>query len=342
MKKIKFIFLATFLVGLFSCKQDAVPNEEAKDSAIVSNTYLNISPQKEDMLDYKNLRLYVVEGTAKFYEKNKTLSGLKTLSEAMEMPRFFITEKKPYGRFEDSGAVNALTIQNKTQDTIFLMAGDVVQGGNQDRLLAEDMIVLPESIRDIPVFCVEKGRWRYKQSEGEEDEAAKKKRKMFAFSGYYNVASADLRRTAIITKNQNKVWAKVGELTSLNNAESETKTYTNLENSEEFTRNRNEYLAFFKDKFETNKKAIGVMAVSGGKVMAVDIFNNNELFSKQINSLLHSYIIDAITKGEKVIVSEASMQRKIKSLEKDFIKEIEKNTKQSFKYEGQLVHYTKF
>lgn len=43
----------------------------------------------------------------------------------------------------DDRTYNTLTVQNKSQDTIFLMSGDVVTGGNQDRVIAQDGAVMP-------------------------------------------------------------------------------------------------------------------------------------------------------------------------------------------------------
>ena len=107
-----------------------------------------------------------------------------------------LQRKKPYGRFEDSGAVNSLTVQNKSQDTVFIMSGDVVQGGRQDRVIAMDMVVPPRTITDIPVFCVEQNRWSYMENDQMiDDHQAQQNKKIYAFTGYYNVASNDLRKT---------------------------------------------------------------------------------------------------------------------------------------------------
>ena len=154
-----------------------------------------------------DFRLVPIIASSEWIAEQENLAQYKVLNEALELERFRITEKKPYGRFDDAGAVNTLTVQNKTDETIFLMAGEVVQGGNQDRVLAENVIIPPASIQDISVFCVEKGRWTY---EGDHaiNEADKK---VFAFRGYYNVAPGAIRKSAS-AGNQSSVWENVAQI----------------------------------------------------------------------------------------------------------------------------------
>ncbi len=52
--------------------------------------------------------------------------------------------------------MNKLFVENNSQDTIILLAGEVVKGGKQDRTLATDLILPPgKGKKDINVFCVE-------------------------------------------------------------------------------------------------------------------------------------------------------------------------------------------
>ena len=51
-------------------------------------------------------------------------------------------------------------------DEIFLQAGDIVKGGQQDRVLRYDLIVSAKSGKiPVEVFCVEAGRWTRRGSE---------------------------------------------------------------------------------------------------------------------------------------------------------------------------------
>jgi hypothetical protein len=82
----------------------------------------------------------------------------------------------------NGGEVNTLYLTNKSNKPLYLMAGEVVLGGQQDRCIGNDALV-KAGTRKLPitVFCVEHGRWT-----GEAH---------FAQSAL-TVASADIRASA--------------------------------------------------------------------------------------------------------------------------------------------------
>src|SRR5213592_4751072 len=60
-----------------------------------------------------------------------------------------------------SGAsVNQLVLINRSKRPLLLLAGELVSGGKQDRVIGKDRIV-PVGAPPLPldVFCVEHGRW---------------------------------------------------------------------------------------------------------------------------------------------------------------------------------------
>ena len=328
-----------------SCANEKKDNPTAKNetnSPQVESTF-EIDLTKNEELDFEKIRIYPIIASEAHIAEHTQLANFKNLKEAMDIQGFRITEKKPYGRFDDAGAVNSLTVQNKSQDTVYLMAGDVVKGGNQDRVLAQDMVLPPRTLASIEVFCVEQNRWHYRDAgEQEETEKQKKDRKVFAFSGYYNVVSNNIRRTVKYEKNQNSVWAAVGDLTMNNKASSSTGTYTALEDSKDYTVERNKYLAFFEDKMNDVDNVIGMVVVSGDEVLGTDIFNHPNLFKKQYKVLLHSYVTDAVTNGEKVKISDRVMESKASTIVRNFQRRLpgakENNTK--FKYDGKVIHFS--
>ena len=288
------------------------------------------------------MRIYPIVASSEHIAEHAELANLKNLKEAMDIKGFRIMEKKPYGRRTDIGAVNSLTVQNKSTDDIYLMTGDVVKGGNQDRVLAQDMILPPRTLRDINVFCVEQGRWQY-QGDGNEElnEAEKKAKRVYAFSGYYNVVSNDIRKTVKHQKNQNEVWKAVGELTATNKASTATGTYAALENSKDYTNERDRYIDYFTDKFDRTTNVIGMVVVSGKEVLGADIFNHPELFKKQYKVLLHAYVTDAITNGKEVAISDHRMETYAKKLKRNYTKDLgEKEADVKFVHNGKIVHFS--
>src|SRR5215203_3527698 len=80
-------------------------------------------------LTHKNLRLYPIRAKANFKEQTKTISQYTSLKEALDKKKIRITEKEGKG---EGAEVNTLYAENTSQDTLFLMAGEVIQGGKQD------------------------------------------------------------------------------------------------------------------------------------------------------------------------------------------------------------------
>lgn len=330
MKKILFFALA--LLVLSSCQE---VNKE-KQLLNPEDYVLHVVKEENPAWQYENLQLFPITANTDFIEANKHLKEYKTLSEALELHQFRISEKKPYGRFEDAGAVNSLTVQNKTAFPIFLMEGEIVQGGRQDRVVENDQVIAARSLKDIPVFCVEKGRWNYHDATDEEAASKAKQDKIFAFSGYYHVAAGSIRHTLANNQGQNEVWEKVHEITAQNDAESSTHAYASLEESTAFTTNRNSYLNFFADKFSDMDQVVGVVAVSGNKIIAAELFGHPDLFQRQFNNLLHSYVTDAITKGSSVKFSQALLKQQESEINEALFIE---DSAYSVKENNRLLHY---
>src|SRR3954453_6998379 len=70
-------------------------------------------------------------------------------------------------RVHETGNVNELQIENLGGGEVFVQSGDIVKGGQQDRVLTVSLLLPPQSGR-IPIasFCVEQGRWT---ARGKED-----------------------------------------------------------------------------------------------------------------------------------------------------------------------------
>src|ERR1700751_3217048 len=98
----------------------------------------------------------------------------------------------------DGAQVNRLVLVNNSKRPLILLAGEIVTGGKQDRVIAKDRIVPSESDPiDLGVFCVEPGRWTGVSAK-------------FGYSGGVMVQPA-VRAKAMADKNQEKVWAEVGK-----------------------------------------------------------------------------------------------------------------------------------
>lgn len=361
------VILSAFCVkAQYNMENLSIEQEAIGDNAINSTNY-------SVKHTFKNLRLYPILANETFLNEHKDLSKFTLLKEAIEQKKIIVSETgasdsnaepvpQPNRVTENridipdtsrqevvqqrlinvqnvsnraggvGGTVNKLVLENVSQDTIFILAGEVVKGGKQDRVIGQDVVILPGQKMDISAFCVEKSRWQTKNGNGGK------------FTGYYTVSSMDIRKTVTVDKSQQKVWSKVDEHTTTNKAESETKTYTNLENSEEYKQKVAEYRAFFENSFVQNNRVIGVIAVTGDEIMGCDMFANHELFAQSYSNLLQSYIGQAVTKGSDVTISNDKVYEYLSHLlstEENQEERINEKGSQ-YKFKGKKVHISTF
>src|ERR1700674_5392088 len=94
-----------------------------------------------------------------------------------------------------SGAsVNQLVLINRSKRPLLLLAGELVSGGKQDRVIGKDRII-PAGAPPLPldVFCVEHGRWTGSSQ----------------FAAAQNIVHPSVRESAAVDQKQTKVWDSV-------------------------------------------------------------------------------------------------------------------------------------
>jgi len=135
---------------------------------------------------HENLSIFLIHGAGS--GKNYV-----TLQEAMAKKKVIVYETKN---------VNQLAVENVSDESVFIQGGDIVKGGQQDRVVTNDFVLPPRSGR-VPIasFCVEQGRWTRRGSEN----AA-----MFQFSSEM-VSTKPLKRAVTVDKNQAEVWREVAK-----------------------------------------------------------------------------------------------------------------------------------
>ncbi|MGQ0740496.1 MAG: ARPP-1 family domain-containing protein [Bacteroidota bacterium] len=266
-------------------------------SGAAQYTYTNLeinftlSEKEQKSYTYQHLRLYPIKAKQSFTDTFRRVGKYLNLKEALAQGKVIITEQL------GGATVNTLTIENVSNDTIMIMAGEVITGGKQNRIIGKDLILLPHSGKiDLSVYCVEAGRWE-NVSTGTNQ-----------FSGYFNVGSMGLRKTVDKKQNQGEVWAKVDSINRMNSTSSSTKTYTAINKSEDFTKKLKEYTDYFMKSFSAEQHIIGVVVVSGNKVLGCDMFATADLFKNNFENLLASYATDAIIGGSPVNVTPAKIK----------------------------------
>lgn len=302
-------------------------------TAFAQFTYEHLELDTAGAYEFKNLKIIPIRAKSSFAEANKhadTLNNALSLRQALATNQAAIMEHLDNrGRIRED--VNTLTIENFSDQPIFLMSGEVITGGMQDRVIARDMVVPPRSgTVDVPVFCVEKGRWTGNT-------------KSDKFKNYHE-ASMHLRKVIDQEQNQRAVWDEISKENRRDRIRSNTEAYTAHANSPDYIRRENEYLEFFNAKFMNKDSIIGIVGVTGGVVMGCDMFVSPDLFYREYNNLIYAYIDEALTFGMPVTMTDEAVKQYMDNLLTNSVMQerfVRQNGKM-FKQGEQIIHITTY
>jgi hypothetical protein len=210
---------------------------------------------------------------------------------------------------QSTGAsVNELVLINRSRRPLLLLAGELVSGGKQDRVIGKDRIV-PVGAPPLPldVFCVEHGRWT-----GASQFAAAK-----------TIVHPSVREQAAVNQNQDEVWSAVrGGTTAkarvavpaapppisrrnLEYAISEngrTEAYEKIYDSQALGVSIDDFVAEVQRRFYREisglkgEQVVGVIVAYGSEIAWSDIFASGDLFSQYWPKLLRSYAVEALAR----------------------------------------------
>ncbi len=332
--------LTSLLSGIIACSAFAQYNSRN----------LSIPAKTENSYTFEHLRIYPIYAAPEFLETFKDVGKYMTLSKALDEKRVIITEAVGPNQNQQnvpnsnqvqqqhntsSETVNKLYIENVSDDTVLVFAGEVVKGGKQDRMLAQNMLLPPKSGKvDVSVFCVEQNRWTYTSSD-----TSKAK-----FTTDKNYGSNSMRKVAIVDKNQSGVWKEVENVTTKNNAKTESSTFTALKESKEYQEKLIAYMQYFEKSIKDTLNLVGFVPCTGDKIIGCDMFATHDMLKGQMASLLQTYTTEAITNGKNPTITKEMVQEyldKFLTDENTQDNEVNKNGT-IFKHKGRKLVMSKF
>ena len=247
-----------------------------------------------DPMVHGNLAIYLVYG--------KSRSGPIPLTLQEALARKVVTVR-------EIGQVNELQVENTGDDEIFIQSGDILKGGQQDRVLSVSMLLPPHS-GTIPIdsFCVESGRW---SARGGEDA-----RTFSSAAAALPSRTAKLAIASALTKRpdgtdasagtrQQEIWRNVAKIqeklsTNLGSSVAAPRSRTSLQLTLEDSHlagEQAEYIAALQPKGEQADDIVGYVFAVNGKINSADIYPSNGLFRKMWPKLLRASVTEAI--GER-------------------------------------------
>ena len=286
---------------------------------------------------YENLTVFPI-----LTSQDADTSEFATLDDALASGDALVTEQGNYLRRTREGVaqpavsgnaqVNQLVLVNRGKKPLLLLAGEVVSGGKQDRIIGKDRLV-PVGAAPLPldVFCVEHGRWT-----GGSDK----------FVAAKTMVHPSVREKAAIEQDQSRVWAAVSgqtppiasmsETVVVNGAagtgtsgglgvgsakpaapapqisensvemmiasDAPTQSYRKIYQSQAVEVSVEAFALELERRFNRATSAlkgehvVGVVVAYGGEVVWSDAFASSQLFDTYWPKLLRSYVVEALTR----------------------------------------------
>jgi hypothetical protein len=235
---------------------------------------------------HDNMTIFLLHGEEQIKGKK-----ILTLDEALEQKKVVVHETKN---------VQQLAIENTSDNEVFIQAGDIVKGGQQDRVIAYDMILQPKSGKvSLASFCCESGRW---SGRGRENV------KQFTSSKNAIVGNS-LKLAARGMKDQGKVWDNVAQTQNRlkDNLKAEVKagaSPTSLQLTLEHKKLLEAMQVHIKKLqpcLDKQTDVIGYAVAINGKVNNADVYANADLFRKLWPKLLCCSAVEAVAeKNDKL------------------------------------------
>jgi hypothetical protein len=206
------------------------------------------------------------------------------LDEALEQDFARITE------VSSSGSVPELAFENTAPEPILLVDGDELVGAKQNRVLNLSILVGGGERIQIPVSCVEAGRWAWRT-----ERFGSSKRTLFAKARAKKMAqvSESLRELGSRRSNQHEVWGDIAEKVAFSQAESPTGAMGDAYAATE--RPLEAYAAAF--RAEPGQR--GAVAAIDGRVVGLELFDTASTFAKFLDKLVRSYALDALETADE-------------------------------------------
>jgi|SRR5271165_1733062 len=188
--------------------------------------------------------------------------------------------------------VNRLVLINNSDRPLLLLAGEVVTGGKQDRVIGVDRIVPAKSGPiDLSVFCVEHGRW---VASSEHFSSMKSQ-----------MAQPSVRVPMMVEHSQQAVWDNVESAVAsmaaaappaspaLHATTSYAKAMQNPEVEKTVGSIANDYDGLLRELRKVGAK--GVVVAINGRITWADVFASTDLLEKYWQKLIRSYAADSLT-----------------------------------------------
>ncbi|PKM79155.1 MAG: hypothetical protein CVU88_07230 [Firmicutes bacterium HGW-Firmicutes-13] len=201
------------------------------------------------------------------------------LEEALEKGSLVIVE------ISSEGTVNTISVENNAGQPVLILDGEELLGAKQNRIINATILVPPRSKINIPVSCVEQGRWRYNSSAFNSSE-------FFAYSSLrrqkVEQVAGNLESNQDFASDQGAIWHEIRR------KQSKMKTRSSTGAMNDIYKNYKKEIERIVSGIESVPKQVGAAVFINGRFTCIDLFDCPEILKKIWPKLLGSYAIEAL------------------------------------------------
>jgi hypothetical protein len=221
-------------------------------------------------------------------------TGWLTLDQAIERELAEVTE------LSERGSVPHLKFLNRGPDPVFLLDGEELVGAKQNRILNLSILVPARADIEIPVSCVEQGRWSWRSRHFRNTERVIYSKLRRRNSEAVSASLCDYRSPR---GDQGQVWNDIAMKSARMSVHSDTGSASAL--FEHFGRDLDEFAATIK----VTPGQVGAAFVVNGRFAGLDLLGGPDLVAALLPKLVRSYALDVLEETDETDGAERPTQQ---------------------------------
>jgi hypothetical protein len=187
----------------------------------------------------------------------------------------------------DGASVNDLIINNPTSMPVLLFEGEEVLGAQQNRIFDVTVLVAAQTKLQVPVSCVEAGRW-----DGARQAEAFDAAPQVAYPALRRAKNTVARASAAAGRearaDQGAVWNEIAAKSERMGAVSPTGAMHDV------FEDRRAGLDELTDAIERQDRQVGALVIIGGECKVMDMVSRSDVWAALHRPLVQGYALDAL------------------------------------------------
>jgi hypothetical protein len=188
------------------------------------------------------------------------------------------------------GTVPRLLAQNTGDNDVLILDGEQLIGARQNRMTGRSILLAAQSETEIPVSCMEHGRWRFVSEDFAPSvqhspaNVRRKSREVEAKAAAAGLAPSD----SLLAEAQGPVWDEIGRV------------FENLSSTSPTSALDDAYKAAAPDldaflrAFPSIEGQVGLLGMVGDSVIGLDVIGGQSLFARLHERIVRGYVLDAL------------------------------------------------